>query len=418
MFATDTEQIPPGLDKMQPGYVLACFLGHIDVDTLSGYDRIVVLRAHQRMASHYLAHTYRDMTSVADAIGVEEEIDKPGFAAEAAAAEVRAALRLTRRAADVEMAFAIELRQRLPLVWDALSAGDIDVRRARVIANATIHLSMAAAQDVVDHIIPDAGLLTTGQLGARIRNLALEVDPEGAARRYEHAVEDRRIVAEPTDSGTTNLFGINLPPDRVAAVTKRVNGIARGLRGGDETRSMDQLRADVFLDILEGTAEATGTAVGTLDLRVDLATLAELTEAPGELAGYGPVIADIARRVADKQMKAAWRYTLVDADSGQALDTGPTHRRPTRDQRRIVQMRDATCIFPGCRMPAIGCDIDHRIPWAEGHQTITEDLAPACRYDHNNIRHRFGWTYERQPDGDYVWTSRLGHTYNTSARAP
>ena len=48
-----TDVIPVGLDSMEPGPVLAGFLASVDVTRLSGFDRIVVLRAHRRMASHY-----------------------------------------------------------------------------------------------------------------------------------------------------------------------------------------------------------------------------------------------------------------------------------------------------------------------------------------------------------------------------
>ena len=85
--------IPPRLDAMEPGPVLAGFLATIDVTELSGHDRIVVLQAHHKMASHYNAHVYRDMAAVVDSI----EDDNPMYAAEAAAAEIRAALRLTDR---------------------------------------------------------------------------------------------------------------------------------------------------------------------------------------------------------------------------------------------------------------------------------------------------------------------------------
>jgi hypothetical protein len=43
--------------------------------------------------------------------------DDPRSAAEAAAAEIGVALRLTRRAADVELTMAIDLQRRLPHTW-------------------------------------------------------------------------------------------------------------------------------------------------------------------------------------------------------------------------------------------------------------------------------------------------------------
>jgi hypothetical protein len=99
------ERIPPGLDTMSPGPVLAGWLSSIDRSRLSGQDRIIVLRADQKMASHYAARVYGDMASVVDAMSDFEDL-APDFVSEAAAAEVRAALRLTRQAADGEMALA------------------------------------------------------------------------------------------------------------------------------------------------------------------------------------------------------------------------------------------------------------------------------------------------------------------------
>ena len=126
MSDISVDVIPVGLDVMSPGPVLAGFLASIDVSRVSGYDRVVVLRAHQRMSSHYAAQAYRDMASVVDAMAAPEEYGSSEFAAEYAAAEVRAALHLTRRAADVEVAFALDLRDRLPRLAVMLESGDID----------------------------------------------------------------------------------------------------------------------------------------------------------------------------------------------------------------------------------------------------------------------------------------------------
>jgi hypothetical protein len=68
-------------------------------------------------------------------------------------------------------------------------------------------------------------------------------------------------------------------------------------------------------------------------------------------------------------------------------------------------------------MPAIDCDLDHRRPWAHGGPSQTWNLAPLCRHNHGT-KHRCGWTYRRLPNGDYLWTSRLGHTYTTSGHPP
>ena len=43
---------------------MAAVLADTDVGALSGYDRIVVLRAHQRLVSHYQAQVYADMAAM------------------------------------------------------------------------------------------------------------------------------------------------------------------------------------------------------------------------------------------------------------------------------------------------------------------------------------------------------------------
>jgi hypothetical protein len=417
MFDTEREVIPMDLDQMEPGPFLAAILNRTEVDRLSGHDRVVALKAFQRMASHYQAQTFQAMASISDLMhDLDDDFE---LAHRSAATEIRAALTLTRRAAETELDLALDTRQRIPQVWQALARGDIDVRRARVIASTTSHLNEDVARSVAGRIVARAPMLTTGQLRAAIAKLCLEADPEDAERVYEEAVKDRRIVLEANPTGTADLRGMDLPPDRAVAISRRVNRLARRLKTEGETRSMDQLRADVFLDLLEGSlgGAAGDTGRGVVDIQVDLETLMNLSDSAGDLAGYGPVVADIARQVTKRQRHGTWQFTVTDPDSGRPIHTGTTRRRPAAGQRRHVEARNRTCVFPGCRMPAVDSDLDHRIPWSEGGATETCNLAPLCRHDHCN-RHHCGWSYEPLANGDYRWTSRLGHTYTTSGRPP
>jgi hypothetical protein len=391
---------------------LGAILGSIDVHALSGYDRVVVLRAHQRMVAHHQAHLYDAMVSIRDAF-VDDGWDQVD-AGECGAAEIRTALHLTRRAADVDLSFALDLSQRLEKVFHLLSDGRLDHRRARTIERATLHLSDAVAQGAVERIVASAPLMTTGELQAQIRKLAIEADPEEAKLRADKAVASRKVIAEPTDDGTANLLGLDLSPDRVAVVSRRINTIAKSLRGPGESRTIDQLRADVYLDLLQGKHHQT-TGRSVIQMTVDLDTLAALAEHPGDLAGYGPVISDIARQVAEEHHDAEWRWQVTDTETGQHLCDGISRRRPTASQKRTIQTRDRTCSFPGCRMPGIDCDIDHIKEFSDGGPTCPCNNALDCRHDHRLKDH--GWTYRRLPNGIYQWTSPLGHTY-TTWRAP
>jgi hypothetical protein len=403
---------------MAPGPVLAAFMASVDVERLSGYDVVSVLVAHQRLASHFQAAMYRDMMALVSVFAQDFDQRFEEACADAEA-EVRVALHLTRRAAEGELSFALELHRRIPAVLEALSCGVIDVRRAKVIDRHTIDLPASVAQAIVAEVIDEAPHLTTGELAALLRRLRVEADPEEATSRMERAVDDRRVVLEATASGTANLHAYDLPPERAVAIMERINHTARLLP--TDNRTSDQRRADVVMDILEGT---TGTASassasrrGVVDLHVDLDTLVGLNDRAGELAGYGPVIADIARKVATKATDAQWRYTVTDPATGAIIDTGTTRRRPTSQQRRDVEARDRTCVFPGCRMPALASDLDHRIPWSESRRTATSDLAPLCRHCHR-IRHRSNWAYRRLPDGTPEWTTKTGRTYTTRNRPP
>jgi len=403
--------IPARLDEMSPGPVMGAFLASLDVSRLSGHDQVVVLRAHQKMASYYQAAMYQDMAAVHTTMATFDGCPQPDVeAAEMAAAEVRVTLNLTRHAADVEMQFALELHRRLPRLFDMLASGDIDVRRAKVIERSTMHLTDATAQAVVDDIAEMAGSLTTGELRARLETLCIEADPDEAKSRYESAVEDRRVVIEPTDAGTANLHAYDLPADQAAAIGHRIHALAKNLHGTDgETRTMDQLRADFLIDHLNGIAPDTASHGGNVDVTVTMETLVGLTDQPGDLAGFGPVIADVARRLANDPDNDL-RIIVCDDTTGEPTHIVTPTRRPTAHQRRSVETRNRTCVFPGCRMPARRCDLDHTRAVAEGGKTCPCNLAPLCRHDHC-IKHRYGWTYQQLPDGRWQWTTRLGHTY-------
>lgn len=409
------EPIPHGLDELAPGPFLAAVLSCVDATRLSGHDRVIVLRARQRLLSHVNAGLYADMASISDHIDLIEPDAE--LASDSTAAEVRAALGLTRRYADSELGFALDLIRRIPRVFSALSSGVIDVRQAKTIVHGTAHLPDETAREVADEITPDAPRMTTTQLAARIRRICIAADPEEAEARYRHTVADRRTFAEMTAEGTANMMGLNLPPDRVAQASRRINEIAKTLRREGEKRTIDQLRADVYLDLLTGVGTKPGSSSGAVEIRVDLQTLAELDETPGDLAGFGPVIADIARQVARDQTRAKWRFVVTQPETGVPLHTGVTRRRPTSGQQHLIQARDQFCIFPGCRMPAAECDLDHRIQYSRGGPTETGNLHPLCRHDHR-IKDNLGWIYETQPDGTFKWTSRLQHTYITTGQPP
>ncbi|MGH8941888.1 MAG: DUF222 domain-containing protein, partial [Acidimicrobiia bacterium] len=402
---------------IQPGLLLAVVLSSVDRNRLSGFDRVELLKARSRLISHLQAELYADIHSVSDAVSDLDRFEhRDGFYI--TASEVQAALTLTRRAGEMHTDLAFQLRDRLPGVWRALHDGLIDLAKARVLSDQTCHLPEELAGRVCDAALERAPDQTTGQLRARIQRLIISIDPASARDRYEEKLKDRRVLSEMTDAGTANLHGLDLPPSGAHAAMRRINRMARSLKAKGDKRPIDQIRADILLDLLTGRNQdqSRGADRGVVDVRVDMTTLAGIDDHPGEIPGFGPVIADVARRIVDEQPDSEWRIVTTD-DNGHPVGVVTTRRRPTTSQKRIVETRNPTCVYPGCRIDSAKCDLNHEVPWADARHTTCTELGPLCRHHHNN-HHRRGWNLKQTKPGRYRWTSPLGHTYTTGPDPP
>ncbi|MCC5582217.1 hypothetical protein IMZ11_42180, partial [Microtetraspora sp. AC03309] len=96
-----------------------------------------------------------------------------------------------------------------------------------------------------------------------------------------------------------------------------------GRVGGSRDDSADLKNGSA--DTAAGAARSVGFAAG--ELRVQVSTLMHLDDLPAELAGWGPIHAQLARRLAKRQIGGEWRFAICDED-GQLLHAGITRRRP------------------------------------------------------------------------------------------
>ena len=181
----ECQVLPEDLEMIPPGPFLVTVLGSVDASRLNGYHLVRVMKAHARLEAHYAAEKMSVMAELAYCPpgGPQGEVVRDPVEVEFASTEIGAALHLTRHAADGQMGFALQLRERLPPVWDLLHRGDIDIRRASIIVDGTDHLTEGTARQVADAIPDAASGLTTGQLRARIRRLCVQTDPAEAQTR-------------------------------------------------------------------------------------------------------------------------------------------------------------------------------------------------------------------------------------------
>lgn len=287
-------------------------------------------------------------------------------------------------------------------MWEALHEGRIDLARARVFATELESLHPALIPEAVTRIIDQAPELTTGQLRARLQRVALELDPEAAEDRYRAGIDYRRMVVDANPDHTASLLFHNVAPKDALRASRYVNNLARKLkRRPGETRTLDQLRVDTALDLLQGK-----TIDGAPPIPASIFVI--FNQAAGQEAGHVPGYGTVLPGTMTDHEDGA---SIIDTRSVDC-DHETTSRRPTTAQTRHVTSRYPTCVFPGCRMPSTECDLDHRVPWAEHGPTTCHNLAPLCRH-HHICKTKTRWRLQRGHDDSHLWTSPLGHHYRT-----
>jgi hypothetical protein len=141
---------------------------------------------------------------------------------------------------------------------------------------------------------------------------------------------------------------------------------------------------------------------------VPISTLLGLDDRPGELDSYGPITADVARRIA---AHGTWQRLLTDPATGALIDYGTTRYFPPADLLDHVHARDGTCRFPTCARPARLCQFDHTIPaGAPGWSTSEGNGGPLSAGCHNGKTHA-GWRLDQPEPGRFLWTAPTGHVY-------
>ncbi|GAD32780.1 hypothetical protein MTS1_00123 [Microbacterium sp. TS-1] len=193
----------------------------------------------------------------------------------------------------------------------------------------------------------------------------------------------------------------------------------------DDARTIDQVRADVLSDLLlAGTPAldptATGDGDGTLgairahvQVAVSALTLMGQDDGPADLAGRSPIDANTARELAGNA--TSWDRLLTHPVTGTVLECDSY--RPTAAMVRLLRARDRHCRFPGCRQPAIRCELDHTIAASDGGATHVCNLANLCKR-HHDVKHHTRWRVRQLPGGRLVWTSPIGRIYREDAPPP
>ena len=348
--------------------------------------------------------------------------------------ELAAALRITEHAAQTLLTHAEALVHRYPGALASLGEARITERHAQILAELLDDASTEVRERITGRAVELAEQHPVGTFRRALRRLIDTEESATLTQRHEAALTQRRVVIEPAADGMAWLHAL-LPAVEAHAIHARLTGMGKALTSHpDNTRTLDQTRADVLGDLLidgdtgslapeaRGIRATVAVTVPALTLLTEDATDANdggatatddstlHRSAPATVEGLGPIPLATAKELCGGA--DGWMRILTHPETGMVLSVGRTQYRPPPALRRLVKWRADTCMAPGCTIPASRCEIDHTIAWHHGGPTSLDNHAPLCT-GHHTIKHHGGWTVEQIPDsgGALLWTSPSGRRY-------
>ncbi|WP_426320508.1 DUF222 domain-containing protein [Microbacterium sp. E-13] len=344
--------------------------------------------------------------------------------------ELAAALRITEHAAGDLLGFAEAMVHDYPAVLASLERARVTERHAQILVAAVNELEPELRDRVLERGLALAEAEPVGTFRRKLRALIDTVRSATLTERYAHAVTKRRIVVEP-DQDAMGWLHLYAPMVAIHAVHSRATAMATTVTADEnDTRTLDQARADVLLDLLvEGTVAAHPEQArgirATVFVTVPVLALLHDTDTeraaagidPAVVEGVGPIPLPLAKELTGGA--AGWTRVLTHPETGMVLSVGRDQYRPPPALQKLVKWRADRCMAPGCGIPATRCDTDHHIDWAHGGPTALTNLGPLCQ-GHHTVKHHTDWTIQHVPGsgGAILWTSPTGREYLVEPERP
>ncbi|BCZ25174.1 HNH endonuclease signature motif containing protein [Mycobacterium senriense] len=338
----------------------------------------------------------------------------------AVSAEVAAELRIGQGLAGSRVRYARAMRERLPKVGAVFAAGDIDYRMFQTIVFRTDLVTdpdvLGAVDTTLAANVTRWPSLSQGRLAAQVDRVVARADADAVRRRKER-IADREIWFADAGDGMSHIEGSLVSPD-AHALDKRLNALAATVCEHDP-RTREQRRADA-LGALAAGADRLGCRCGRSDCAagkrpaaspVVIHVIAEQAVLDGR--GSTPAAQIGGQGLIPPELLTSLAVSATLAPLVHPADAPPEPGYvPSKALADFVRCRDLTCRWPGCDQPAVNCDIDHTIPYADGGPTHASNLKCYCR-THHLVKTFWGWRDTQLRDGTLILTSPSGHTYVT-----
>lgn len=333
------------------------------------------------------------------------------FAQRAAMADLAVRLNMAEGTVRSQADIGEKLRTRLPRLWAAFGDGEVSTQNAREAAALVSDLPEEHWASFDLAIAEPAQRLTPPRFRAKARALRDRLLVQTAVERHERGLLERGVWSEHDRDGM-GWINAHLSSEQIVLAEARIDALAfEQLTADGESRTLQQLRADVVADLLTGRQTgASGPAGVTVALSVPVMTLLGNGDDPATLKGVGPIDVETARALC--ATAPSFTRLLTDPIRNTVVAMDPQQYRSNRALKRWLAHRDVTCTFPGCGRRAATCDLDHVTAWAAGGKTTAGNLAHLCR-KHHTMKHNTRWRVEKPPGERSVWTSPTGFVRST-----
>jgi hypothetical protein len=371
-------------DTMAPGALLATI-----VDTVAGPDGQGLAGCSDDQLMGIISAARRqqardEWTSMAAIAEYASRHAGSRPADEFAPVELGYELHLTPQSAAEQMQYSAAVVARLPATFAALGAGQIHPVHLRIIEDETRILSDEDAAKADQVLAEAAPGMTFGELRSAAHKLVLKLDPEAVRKRKEAAKRETHVRRFREESGNAGMVARELPSAEVLASWQHVEQRALDLRAAGMPGSLQELRVQAYLDLLQerdsrdqlaspvpaaspaepdkngglddtgGTGPddpsdrggpggrgpgpaprpdpATGPSLAALvTITIPLATYQGRSETPGEADGFGVLDGDEARDVAAaaaRHPRTRWCITALNPDGTAAAHACLPGRHP------------------------------------------------------------------------------------------
>lgn len=404
------------LEEMPVGPGLAAGLVALRSMQMDGYAAVRVHALWSKLiawaSAQQMIATNDCVSGIRGLVGPPDDLNEPYLLG---AQEIASATAIPYATARAQVDLVDRVAACMPTSWVALDRGEISLSHVKALHRATCNCTPAVAGAVESQLVPQAVARrwTPSELARAARKLVISLDPQGAAKREEKAKEGSDVEFFPGEDGMAGLYAYG-PAPLGRQMTDLIDDRAAQMGRDGDDRPIGVRRFQALYDAVTGSAGTT-TANGeshTL-VTIDLSTLLGLNNNPGDLAGYGPITADTARRIA---ADSTLRRLVTDPMTGNPIDLGRKYK-PSKLLRDLVRATQPRCSMIGCSRPAYRCELDHRLEHNRGGDTKPENLQPLCKL-HHQLKTKKRWKVGANADDTQTWTSFLGFTYVSHEQDP